>query len=183
MKIEQAVKLVVDEVKKTGARIPLAVVRIWKRDLFSDSQVEELAKEALAVRAGDVLRNPTRDENGYVEPGPRMPEIPVTIIPSPEKPIASVSIYVRVLAETNYEGVGGVRKALIQFTTADCRYAAQNNRFQAKGLERHAKVFDYIQKRLLTLGKKSVTDLAEGEKQQIARMWKAARKGQDFKEE
>ena len=90
-----------------------------------------------------------------------------------KRPVKVIDVEVRVLYDTKYD-VMGKRKSFVEFTIHDLNFSINRYQKQIDGHQRHLEVMKYTKERLTKLGKKSVSELAQGEQNILARKLKAA---------
>lgn len=189
MSIQEAVKAVYKQQKSTGGSAIGVVRKLWAKLSLSDSDIETLAQQALAGRVsafatGGHLADKEESTSSYREPyrpppqtnSPSEPRIHTSVVIE-RPPVKVIDVTVSVLYNTNYD-INGHRKAFIEFTLSDLNYSINRYGQQIEGHQRHLAVMQYTKERLNKLGKKSVSELAQGEQTILARKLKAAVNGQ-----
>jgi hypothetical protein len=172
MKANDAIRYVEEFVRETGLPPAQAVREIWE-DISPIEDSTTLIQFAVAVQVSTRLRRP-----GFLDEEPvRVPDRPngtttparkVSVIHTRHKP-KFYNVGVELLQTVRYT-VNGKSKAIAELSRHDVLTIAENFRRAEDGFTRHRKVMEYIAKRMHELGKQHVEELADGEKQKIARM-------------
>lgn len=191
MSIQEAVKAVYKQQKSTGGSAIGVVRKLWAKLSLSDSDLETLAQQALAGRVSafatgghladkEESATPFRQflTESYHPPVSSPSEPRATASVTVERtPVKIIDVTVSILYNTNYD-INGRRKAFIEFTLSDLNYSITRYGQQIEGHQRHLAVMQYTKERLNKLGKRSVSELAQGEQTILARKLKAAVNGQ-----
>ncbi len=185
MNIEKAIQMIAEKVYQTGHATSGTVRQMFSSLRLTDSDLEVLAMEGLSSRVNSLLvsgnfesTNPKLPQvviKTYFEPSPADRAAgrtqPTSAPPAPLK----ISVDVEILHSTLLQ-VHGIRKPIIEFTSRDLDYMLKLYGAEIRGYSARAEVFEYAQKRLKTLGKTRISDLANGEQTILARKWKATTK-------
>ncbi len=160
MNLAEAVETVAQYVRDTQSPLSDAVRKVWEQITpLPDEHARQLMQEALAQRAGVLLRHPVVESRGAQE-------ISVSV---ERRPMERHEVSVEVLVETIYH-VNGEAKAIASFTLFDVRTKLSSVRAIEMGVSRHRQMWEHVAERLSTCKKNKVEDLAHGEQMKIARM-------------
>lgn len=162
MTIEQAVKLIVNSVRKNGTPKQSVVEKLWKsslRDSLSSHEKEALAKEGLLERVRSILTN-----GAYLGPAPQVVKINV-------QPLSIEARQINILIGTCFTMENGEERSLMDFHVEHFQYCISQNEAQIAGLSRRNMVFDYGIRLLQSQRVNSVQELSGEAQKSLASEW------------
>lgn len=158
-----------------------AIQDVWPSLLpFSKEDTTYLMQTALAARVSNRLTNPVKkgeEEEEVAQPynsGDSLKQVILVTKPYNLKP-QTVHVSVQILMDTVYQ-INGESKPVALFTKFDVFTMMERTKAVENGVTRHRQFWQTVHHRMTELNKSSISDLADGEQQKIARMLRDTKK-------